>query len=299
MLSVTSQRAASLIAKSVSSQLPESEEVFCEADARALDDAIRATYEEYMHPWQPRGERNNDTTHMTIDLWRTCVAKFGTFIDEAVRLVEENIADELAVHTIAKRLRSSSSKHQKKRDGKIAVYLPRADAYAEMGGEIEHRHFTVGTSPYCTFKLSPKHYACVSRLNAVFVSVCGNTKLLVLDVGSYRGVRTLKRTSTTTPQLQHSVPGARAALLFDANERVVLRLGDDCELVVNPLECAVGGTHCTTFRNHCGPCGHYVSCRACATEWAARAADTCPMCRQPAYVRNGVRHAAMVQSFVK
>jgi len=102
------------------------------------------------------------------------------------------------------------------------------------------------------------HHSC-SRLHAV-VFVQKNT-VIVIDMGSKHG--TITKIRSSGKEKQHSIPKSRKPLVFDRNERFVLRMGKEnegekeevVEVSFSPKLCIV----CLDNpRQMLAECGHYI-----------------------------------------
>ena len=122
----------------------------------------------------------------------------------------------------------------------------------------------IGVKPGCDIE------AGLSRLHAIVYIFPSLASVLVVDVGSMTGIRTLERSDKTKP-LVSSKPEARAVLEFGLKERVVLSLGG-CSIMLNPPQCVVclDKPRCRQFQ----ACLHFVTCADCASKLVE-----CPICR--------------------
>jgi hypothetical protein len=130
--------------------------------------------------------------------------------------------------------------------------------------------FSVGRKLGCDVY---RDIAAFSRLHAMFYIFPKANLLLVVDVGSQTGIKTLYRSNLEAPK-QHSLPpNQRGILQFGLNENIILLLNEH-KLVVNGKICQVclDRPRQVVFE----PCGHYLVCKVCA-----RLLTQCSICRTP------------------
>jgi len=129
----------------------------------------------------------------------------------------------------------------------------------------------VGRFDGCDIKLPASTRT--SRLNAVIFPLLDSNTLLIVDVGSICGVKTLQRTSGEP--LVSSLPNARRPIMVKITETASFSLGDGEQILVwNPKECVVcmASPREVEFQ----PCKHFAVCRGCSNNLT-----TCPLCREP------------------
>lgn len=110
----------------------------------------------------------------------------------------------------------------------------------------------------------------VSRCH--FICVASGRELLIIDVGSYAGIVTLKRSGEFP--VESSLPRDRRVLKFSVDERFVLKIGDiTIGFNLPKAPCLV----CMDRPRHQRlVCGHMCCCSQCLTRLR-----TCPICRAP------------------
>jgi hypothetical protein len=135
----------------------------------------------------------------------------------------------------------------------------------------------VGRLPGCDIQIDGPR---MSRCHALFFYIPSLKRIIVADGGSALGIGTLQR-SNGNNQLVHSLPGQRACLAFDDNEKALLTLQPNTHysrdmvslLTLNPLECLI----CYDApRSITLTCGHHVACNKCN-----QSLTICPLCRRP------------------
>jgi len=115
----------------------------------------------------------------------------------------------------------------------------------------------------------------LSRLHAIVLLYPQLNKVIVCDVGSRNGIKTIKRSDEKKEkkELIHSLPGYRNVLEFAYNEGVVLELGSTIIHLLNKY-CIICNDQArnTLFEK----CHHYCTCIDCYIKL-----DNCPLCREP------------------
>lgn len=109
-----------------------------------------------------------------------------------------------------------------------------------------------------------------SRLHALVFPLPVYGVVAVVDVGSYTGIITTKRSSDA--KCESSTPVSRRALIFKLDESAALLMGNQ-QVLLNPKLC------CVCFeapRNQKFNCGHQCTCKSCADKL-----ELCPLCRAP------------------
>ena len=162
-------------------------------------------------------------------------------------------------------------------DGDSATKTNKNDYTLLYGGEIysfppDQTVITIGRNKGCDILLSQNDNS-ASRLNLVIFLF--NETILIVDPGSFLGVRTEKRGTSGKP-IVNSVPSRRALLQFDRDEFYILTIGQCQRLVGTPKTCVI----CTAMpREYRNDCGHFLMCRGCADR-VIKGNNQCPMCRK-------------------
>ncbi len=136
----------------------------------------------------------------------------------------------------------------------------------------------------CDVKLIKEHNGS-SRLHAIVyfypnhyvpnVTDPNKGVILVVDVGSMEGIRTISRPSGK-PKVD-SLPRNRNILIFEWNESAVLQLATE-KIVLTPKTCIICLSEPRTKKFQCG---HYLTCETCALRLFQQHSPTCPICRAP------------------
>lgn len=145
-------------------------------------------------------------------------------------------------------------------------------SFATKGQYFEYNNedvILVGRYNGCSIML-PTNDLSTSRLHAMIFIFPRKGEIIVADVGSYSGIKTISRSSNK--KLESSVPSKRQFLVFDMDEHVILQLGN-VKFAINPKTCVI----CLDrHREHTFDCGHHVTCSICSN-----VIRTCPICRAP------------------
>jgi hypothetical protein len=130
---------------------------------------------------------------------------------------------------------------------------------------------TIGRYPGCDILPSAQYMNdAMSRLHAIVYLFPMIGIVLVVDVGSFTGIVTVKRASTTA-QCISSVPSLRQVLSFGWKEGVLLRLGTfTVQLWAKACVVCLSRPRNQTFAQ----CRHYCVCEQCVQRL-----DKCPVCR--------------------
>jgi hypothetical protein len=124
----------------------------------------------------------------------------------------------------------------------------------------------VGRSEGCNINLE---CTCTSRIHALIYLLPEMDTILVVDVGSQSGIKTVSRSSGQ--EIMHSLPYKRNVLSFKWNEIVILELGIK-KIVLNCKDCLI----CMEKpRSYKFSCNHYAVCDSCVNK-----ITTCPICRE-------------------
>jgi hypothetical protein len=136
----------------------------------------------------------------------------------------------------------------------------------------KNRVFMIGRLNGCDVRLLEArdlNGTATSRLHSIVYLMPEFNIILVVDVGSATGIRTLKRGSNM--DLVDSLPDSRKIIILNWTEFAKLRFHTE-DIVLNFKECVV----CTEKpREHMFNCGHYCVCKGCSDKLM-----TCPLCRQ-------------------
>ena len=125
----------------------------------------------------------------------------------------------------------------------------------------------------------------ISRLQVLIYPLEMYKRLLVLDIGSYFGFNTLKR-SIAQDLLIVSKPFNRASLLLEQDEIAVVNINNFI-LTLNPKVCIVCFEQ---ERQVLYSCNHFVCCSTCSKQL-----EKCPVCNEPVQI---VKRAHEITSFV-
>lgn len=229
-------------------------------------DETRRNYEQAMKPWEEAKKyisNNYVNEELLQEGWQETWAEFKTILDE----IEENL--------VIQGYEASSS-------GDFMIRI--------NGHNYEFKDeslVTIGRIQYNNIEIRADG---TSRLHAI-IRIFGD-KIVIMDVGSYYGIKCVERSGEGLPLLE-SKDGERRPLIFDKDETVKLELGPYTSLVLSPKECVV----CLEeSRSYLSNCGHFALCETCAEILIARE-DPCPLCRRPLegpYSRHGI-HRVMTQ----
>lgn len=136
-----------------------------------------------------------------------------------------------------------------------------------------------------------------SRLHAVIKRF--GEQLVIMDVGSYSGIKLLERSNEEAP-CERSKPGDRRPLIIGAKEHAIFMLGPSVKMIINPKECILMlSLQCNGIRDFKGQCGHFICCTQCANQWANQNQLLCPMCRAPFYGPNAASNTDQLKTMCK
>ncbi len=131
------------------------------------------------------------------------------------------------------------------------------------------KFITIGRMKDCDILFNGYGSGLTSRLHAMIMPLPQFGIYLVVDMGSYYGIDTLKRSSGKALISSHIK--SRNILVFDWNEVAIFRMGSE-KIGINPKECLIcfEKPRDTTFN-----CGHHTVCAMCADR-----INRCPICRE-------------------
>lgn len=148
------------------------------------------------------------------------------------------------------------------------------------GSQIYERQkdvILIGRFKGCDVPISSYNDRKVSRLHAIVFIFRKFSKILVVDVGSFSGIKMLERSSETP--VVHSLPDNRNVLVLELNEFVKLEMGS-VTLIINPKDCVVCHSNDKNVRFGISKingkmygCDHYVVCDKCSQKLIQ-----CPAC---------------------
>jgi len=140
-------------------------------------------------------------------------------------------------------------------NGNGVIIIGRMDGCQEQGFKMSDSTCRSGTS----------------RVHCIIVP--SKTCTYIVDLGSYRGIRTVRRGSDK--DCEHSFPSARKLLMIDPNEFCVIDLAGEVVALFPTKECII----CMDkFRSYKFPCGHFSTCDECTNKLNPK---LCPICRTP------------------
>ena len=134
-----------------------------------------------------------------------------------------------------------------------------------------------GRKSGCEISTSSKNCE-ISRLHLLIFILYEINKIVMVDPGSFHGIKTLKR-SKEYP-LVNRLPGNRQLLVFDMDEIVELEIKEQ-KILLNPKECLICFEKARDFTFGCG---HYVACEDCIKKL-----QDCPLCRKSINVEETIK----------
>jgi hypothetical protein len=164
-------------------------------------------------------------------------------------------------------LENIESKYQDVDNVKTKLTIANGNSQYEF--DNDKKVIFVGRMGGCDVGFKNMYTSDTSRVNAVIFPCPKKGKIFVVDVGSHFGIKTELRESKE-PKL-NSIREDRNILVFDWNEKVVLRMGtEQVGLFIRDCVCCMERPRGITFR-----CGHNCCCVQCADEL-----NNCPLCRE-------------------
>jgi len=131
------------------------------------------------------------------------------------------------------------------------------------------KYILIGRKPGCHVQFIDFVNNGTSRMHAMVFPLPELNMIIVVDMGSFNGILTLKRSSNK--QCVSSFPNSRNVLIFDWNEVAILKMGN-LQIGLNTKECVI----CMTNpRNVTFGCGHNATCDDCSQKIV-----DCPICRK-------------------
>lgn len=222
-------------------------------------EAIREYYEMAMKPWDAVAYTNDMATK--LDTWHKTRSQFDSIISD-----------------IESRLQLSNASTNEQKEEPIVIRINGKNWTFDSDKTI-----TVGRIDFTDIPLADVDVRLngTSRLHAI-IRRFGN-QLVIMDVGSYSGIRLIERSVDGAP-CERSQPGDRRPLIIGIHEHAIFKLGPNLRMTVNPKECVLMlSLRCTGTRDFRGQCGHFICCGQCATDWRVHSnqGETCPQCRAP------------------
>lgn len=102
-----------------------------------------------------------------------------------------------------------------------------------------------------------------------------NNLIILVDIGSCDGIDMIYR-ENQEKQLTSSKPHNRCVILFDINEKVIVRFGSAYTLSFSPKQCVVCLTNARSVILK--PCNHMILCKECY-DIIIQGDGLCPLCR--------------------
>lgn len=141
---------------------------------------------------------------------------------------------------------------------------------------IDKPYVLIGRLTGCDIQLVNSFFGSeCSRVHAFLIFLPAVNKILVIDIGSLKGITTKKRASGKP--LEKSISGNRNVLIFDMDEPFILNLSKE-ELSFLPKTCIV----CSDRpREITFGCAHHVCCKTCYEIMKVNVnTANCPICRK-------------------
>lgn len=238
-------------------------------------EAIREYYEMAMKPWDIVAYTNDNA--VKLDAWLKTRIQFDSIIAD----IESRLINQQNQHQPD---HSNQPQPNQPQPNKPQPNKPEEPIVIRVNGKNwtfdSDKTITVGRIDFTDIPLGAMANG-TSRLHAI-IRRFGN-QLVVVDVGSYSGIRLVERSVDGAP-CERSKSGDRRPLIIGIHEHAIFTLGPNLRMTVNPKECVLMlSLRCTGTRDFRGQCGHFICCGQCAIDWRMHSnqGETCPQCRAP------------------
>jgi hypothetical protein len=209
---------------------------------------LRQTYEEVFDEYE-KLLKNDDEIKITSEWW---IKQFRDSGDLLVKKFKESVDDQ-----------------EKSEQELKPVIIGYGDKLFEFD-PTNKSTIMVGRKDGCDILFSS--VSGCSRMHAIIYFIPELNKIVVADMGSLMGIKTIQR-SNTNKVVEHSTMINRKLIIFDYDESAILECGEQI-VTISPKECII----CMNRQRDCRlACGHFVTCKGCADKIPH---NRCCVCRQ-------------------